>query len=75
MPVRCFGQLGAVFTLLFTLVVLGSVFRFQPLDPTGQIRRRRCQVTCPSWVRALARPSEGAFAQGFAPLGPRRNPD
>lgn len=38
MPVRSFSQLALVFALLFSLLVLGSLFPFQPLDATWQIR-------------------------------------
>lgn len=38
MPVRSFSQLALVFALLFALLVLGSLFPFQPLDATWQLR-------------------------------------
>ena len=38
MAVRSFSQLAVVFALLFALLVLGSFFPFQPLDPTWQLR-------------------------------------
>jgi hypothetical protein len=38
MPVRSFSQLALVFALLFALLVLGSLFPFQPLDAAWQIR-------------------------------------
>jgi hypothetical protein len=38
MPVRSFSQLALVFALLFALLVLGSLFPFQPFDAAWQIR-------------------------------------
>jgi len=38
MPVRNFSRLALVFVVLFAVLVLGSLFPFQPLDPAWQSR-------------------------------------
>ena len=69
MPVRSFSQLAVVFVALFTLLVLGSLFPFQPLDAAWQIRLGAVLVnaaTLPLLALALLQ-----LARQLSPRDPR----
>lgn len=69
MPVRSFSQLAVVFVALFALLVLGSLFPFQPLDAAWQIRLGAMLVnvaTLPLLALALLQ-----LARQLSPRDPR----